>query len=153
MPKNKKEGIFFTTLMCFLMVLGMSAYNLTIHQDFSVINLLTGFIPGFVVAFILDVFIVGVLAKKIAFRLPFINKTQPLQLILTISTLMIIGMVTFMSLFGLIVEGGISGLSLPAYLTAWKMNVIVALPYQLIIVGPFSRFVLKKQQARGIAEG
>ncbi|HAP9474240.1 TPA: DUF2798 domain-containing protein, partial [Enterococcus faecium] len=28
MPTNKKEGIIFTTMMCFLMVLGMSAYNL-----------------------------------------------------------------------------------------------------------------------------
>ncbi|HFL0971373.1 TPA: DUF2798 domain-containing protein, partial [Enterococcus faecium] len=27
MPTNKKEGIIFTTMMCFLMVLGMSAYN------------------------------------------------------------------------------------------------------------------------------
>ncbi|HAP8576335.1 TPA: DUF2798 domain-containing protein, partial [Enterococcus faecium] len=26
MPTNKKEGIIFTTMMCFLMVLGMSAY-------------------------------------------------------------------------------------------------------------------------------
>ncbi|HAP6989956.1 TPA: DUF2798 domain-containing protein, partial [Enterococcus faecium] len=25
MPTNKKEGIIFTTMMCFLMVLGMSA--------------------------------------------------------------------------------------------------------------------------------
>lgn len=27
LPTNKKEGIIFTTMMCFLMVLGMSAYN------------------------------------------------------------------------------------------------------------------------------
>ncbi|HAR0739494.1 TPA: DUF2798 domain-containing protein, partial [Enterococcus faecium] len=33
MPTNKKEGIIFTTMMCFLMVLGMSAYNLWLHQD------------------------------------------------------------------------------------------------------------------------
>lgn len=27
MPKTKNEGIFFTSLMCFLMVLGMSIYR------------------------------------------------------------------------------------------------------------------------------
>lgn len=27
MPKTKNEGIFFTSLMCFLMVLGMSIYE------------------------------------------------------------------------------------------------------------------------------
>ena len=70
LPTNKKEGIIFTTMMCFLMVLGMSAYNLWLHQDLHLSSLLIGLVPGFVVAFILDVFIIGVLAKKIAFKLP-----------------------------------------------------------------------------------
>ena len=104
MPKNKKEGIFFTTLMCLLMVVGMSVYNLMLHQDFSIKNVLVGLLPGFVVAFILDSFVVGVIAKKIAFQLPFIDKTKPIQLILSISTLMVLGMVTCMSLFGLVIE-------------------------------------------------
>ncbi len=153
MPKNKKEGIIFTSLMCFLMVLGMSIYNLMLHNDFSLSNLLVGLVPGFMVAFILDVFVVGVFAKKIAFNLSFIDKTKPIQLILSISCLMIIGMVTFMSLFGLIVEGGLGGVSGLAYLYAWKMNILVALPYQLILVGPFSRFVLGKiqQNSRAVA--
>lgn len=40
MPTNKKEGIVFTSLMCFLMVLGMSAYNLVLHDSFSLAALL-----------------------------------------------------------------------------------------------------------------
>lgn len=64
LPTNKKEGIIFTTMMCFLMVLGMSAYNLWLHQDLHLSSLLIGLVPGFVVAFILDVFIIGVLAKN-----------------------------------------------------------------------------------------
>lgn len=64
MPTNKKEGIIFTSLMCFLMVLGMSVYNLWLHGDLYFSNLLIGLVPGFIVAFILDVFIVGVIAKK-----------------------------------------------------------------------------------------
>ena len=54
-------------------------------------------------AFVLDVFIVGVVAKKIAFKLP-INKQNKMQMILTISCLMVLGMVTCMSLFGIVIE-------------------------------------------------
>lgn len=141
MPTNKKEGIIFTTMMCFLMVLGMSIYNLWLHNALHVSNLFVGLIPGFIVAFILDVFIVGVVAKKIAFKLP-INKQNKMQMILTISCLMVLGMVTCMSLFGIVIEQGIPEQFLSAYLTAWKMNVIMALPLQLLFVGPVSRTVL-----------
>ena len=140
-PTNKKEGIIFTTMMCFLMVLGMSIYNLWLHNALHVSNLFVGLISGFIVAFILDVFIIGVIAKKIAFKLP-INKQNKMQMILTISCLMVLGMVTCMSLFGIVIEQGIPEQFLSAYLTAWKMNVIMALPLQLLFVGPVSRAVL-----------
>ena len=146
MPTNKKEGIIFTTIMCSMMVLGMSMYNLLLHDNFGLVTLLAGLVPGFVVAFILDVFVVGVIAKKIAFQLP-INKKSKVQLILTISSLMVLGMVTFMSLFGVLMEGGIPDNLWAAYSEAWRMNVIVALPLQLLIVGPVSRTTLGKIQA------
>lgn len=145
LPTNKKEGIIFTTLMCFLMVLGMSAYNLLIHQHFTLSGLLIGLVPGFVVAFILDVFVVGVYAKKLAFKLP-INREKKWQAIIAISSLMVLGMVTFMSMFGVIMEIGITSHIFSDYLTAWRMNFIAALPLQLLIVGPFSRMVLQKVQ-------
>ncbi|MGK0551110.1 DUF2798 domain-containing protein [Enterococcus faecalis] len=145
MPTSKKERIIFTTFMCFFMVLGMSSYNLLIHNHFSLRELSKGLLTGFVLALLLDVFVVGIYAKKIVFRLP-IKLEQPLYLIITISSLMVLGMVTFMSIFGLVIESGTY--SWNAYLQAWKMNFIVALPYQLLIVGPLSRFVLAKLQAR-----
>ena len=55
---------------------------------------------------------------------------------------MIIGMVTFMSMFGLIMNGQMSSLTIATYLGAWGTNFIMALPLQLIIVGPFSRYIL-----------
>lgn len=75
MPQNKKEGIFFTTIVCFSMVLSMSAYNLLLHGQFSLSNLLVGLVPGFIVAFLFDVLVVATPAKKIAFALP-INKSK-----------------------------------------------------------------------------
>ncbi|PCS07876.1 membrane protein [Lactococcus piscium] len=141
LPTNKKEGIIFTVMMCSLMVIGMSAYNLWVHNSLDIIELAIGFIPGFIVAFVLDVFIVGVVAKKLAFKLP-INKNSKFQLIITISALMVIGMVTFMSVFGLIMNGNISDITFSDYLQAWKTNIVMALPLQLLIVGPVSRQVL-----------
>ena len=74
MPKMKKETMIFTLLMCLLMVTGMSSYNLIIHggwnQDF-IRNLLGGLIPGFIVALVLDLWVVGPLAKRLAFKFPF----------------------------------------------------------------------------------
>ena len=113
--------------------------------------MLTGLVPGFIVAFIVDSFVVGVVAKKIAFKLP-INKQSKLQLIVTISCLMIIGMVSFMSMFGILIEGGIPANLGATYLHTWGMNFIVALPYQLLIVGPISRFVLGGIQASSQVE-
>lgn len=151
MPKNKVESIIFTAIMCSLMVVGMSCYNLVLHQDFSFMNLLKGFIPGFIVAYLLDTFVVGTIAKKVAFKLPFIDKSEPIQLILSISCCMIIGMVSLMSVFGIVVEQGVSGLSVSSYSRTWIMNLVVALPYQLLIVGPLSRKVLSNIQSKSNA--
>lgn len=145
MPTNKKEGIIFTSLMCFLMVLGMSAYNLVLHDSFSLAALLHGLIPGLVVAFVLDTFIVGVAAKKIAFALP-LDPEKKLPLIIAISFLMVLGMVSFMSLFGLLMQGSLPAAFGSAYLHTWRMNFVVALPYQLLLVGPFSRWILGRLQ-------
>lgn len=146
MPTNKKESLLFTSLMCSMMVLGMSVYNLMLHGHFSMGELLKGAIPGIIVAFILDEFVVGILAKKIAFKLP-INHEKKIQVILTITFCMVLGMVTCMSLFGIIMELGFPNGMLGLYLHAWKMNFIVALPLQLLIVGPISRKILATIQA------
>ncbi|EOL42457.1 DUF2798 domain-containing protein [Enterococcus phoeniculicola] len=151
MPKSKKESLLLTSVMCFLMVLGMSTYNLILHDSFSWTSLVTGLIPGIVVAFILDVFIVGKIAKAIAFKLP-ISKEKMIYMILTISTLMVTGMVLCMSLFGILIEGGIQENMGALYIKAVAFNFIVALPLQLLIVGPISRFVLGTYQKSQLVE-
>ncbi|AYW49800.1 DUF2798 domain-containing protein [Tetragenococcus halophilus] len=147
MPTNKRESLFFTSVMCFLMVLGMSAYNLLLHHSFSLLELVKGFVPGFVLAFILDEFVVGNIAKKIVFTVS-TGFEKTFRLILRITLLMVLGMVTCMSLFGLFLETGWHGVNLPDYLYAWRMNLMAALPLQLFLVGPFSRYLLKNIQAK-----
>ena len=145
MPRNKKEGIIFGVTMCFLMVCGMSAYNLALVGKLSFTKFAIGLIPGFIVAFFFDVVIVGPVAKKLAFKLP-IDRNNKLQTILAISLLMVTGMVTFMSVFGLLMRSELPENIVSAYFTAWGMNFIAALPLQLLLVGPISRLKLQMWQ-------
>ena len=145
MPRNKKEGIIFGVTMCFLMVCGMSAYNLALVGKLSYTKFAIGLIPGFIVAFFFDTVIVGPVAKKLAFKLP-IDRNNKLQTILAISLLMITVMVTFMSVFGLLMRPELPENIIHAYFTAWGMNFIAALPLQLLLVGPISRLKLQMWQ-------
>ena len=145
MPRNKKEGIIFGVTMCFLMVCGMSAYNLALVGKLSYTKFAIGLIPGFIVAFFFDTVIVGPVAKKLAFKLP-IDRNNKLQTILAISLLMITGMVTFMSVFGLLMRPELPENIIHAYFTAWGINFIAALPLQLLLVGPISRLKLQMWQ-------
>ena len=145
MHRNKKEGIIFGITMCFLMVCGMSAYNLALVGKLSYTKFAIGLIPGFIVAFFFDTVIVGPIAKKLAFKLP-IDRNNKLQTILAISLLMITGMVTFTSVFGLLMRPELPENIIHAYFTAWGINFIAALPLQLLLVGPISRLKLQMWQ-------
>ena len=59
---------------------------------------------------------------------------------------MVIGMVTFMSIFGLLMRPEMPQNIVSAYFIGWGMNFIAALPLQLLIVGPISRLKLQMLQ-------
>ncbi|MEJ8305248.1 DUF2798 domain-containing protein [Saccharibacillus sacchari] len=146
MGKNKKENLIFTTMMCALMVVGMTIYNVLLMQSLSVEALRTmaiGFVPAFIVALVLDIFVVGPLAKKIAGRL--VSPNAPMiQKVLTISGFMVLGMVIGMSMYGALTHVGFtSGLG-GAYIHSLWTNFICALPLQLVIVGPVTRAIFMK---------
>ncbi|MFB1097457.1 hypothetical protein [Terribacillus sp. JSM ZJ617] len=150
MPTTKKENIIFGLMMCVGMVVGMTTYNLIINDLIGVLSLqgmLMQFALGFVIAFLLESFIVGPLAHRIAFSLPF-DKTKRLPAILALSCCMVVGMVLCMSVFGLVssyAANGLSGVSwLSSYGSIALKNFIFALPFQLLIVGPIVRFVFGK---------
>ncbi|EOI05143.1 hypothetical protein UAY_00618 [Enterococcus moraviensis ATCC BAA-383] len=141
MPQNKKEGLFFTTIVCFSMVISMSAYNLLLHGQFSLGNLFGGLVPGFIVAFFFDVLVVSIPAKKIAFALP-VNKEKKLHMIIAVSSCMVLGMVFFMSMYGVFMQFGFTENFMSYYIGAFSKNLIMALPLQLLVVGPICRMIL-----------
>lgn len=106
MPTTRKESLYFGLIMCFGMVLFMTLYNFYLNDTFGQISFLGGitdFILGFIVAIILDLYLVGPVAPKIAFRLT-ANTNNVLYKVLTISTCMVIGMAFFMSMYGLVIS-------------------------------------------------
>lgn len=143
MGKNKKEAFVFTLMMCALMVLGMSGYNVILIKGFTnevIKDVLIGYIPTFIVALIVEVFIVGKIAKGIVHKM--LKDNDPLfKRILLTSLFMVSGMVLCMSLYGALIHGGLSSELPRAYFTNIGRNFIFALPLQLIIVGPVSRWL------------
>lgn len=147
MPSNKKEGIIFGLFMCFGMVLIMSAYNIALHgfSSYTVGSAAIQFVITFIVAFIAESF-VEPKASKLALSLPY-DKTKKANFIVALAFCMVPMMVLIMSVYGLILTAymtGIEGSIFTAYLKTVGLNIIVALPSQLIIVGPISRRLLVK---------
>ncbi|MCR8852082.1 DUF2798 domain-containing protein [Lysinibacillus fusiformis] len=150
MPTTRKESLYFGLIMCFGMVLFMTLYNFYLNDIFGQISFLGGitdFLIGFIVAIILDLYLVGPIAKKIAFKLT-ANTSNVLFKILTISTCMVIGMAFFMSIYGLITSyfhnGLYSNFVIKEFLSVFCRNFIVALPLQIIVMGPIVRFLFNK---------
>lgn len=148
MGETKLQKFIFTLMMCFCMVLGMTIYNMILNEGFHsnlLNNLLKEFWLGFMVALLLDIFIVGKLAKPIAFKIVKPNKeTKQIKIILAISSCMVIGMVLFMSMFGAIIAAGFNIDALKLYPLCIVRNFVVALPLNLLIVSPMVRFSFNK---------
>ncbi|MCS7462728.1 hypothetical protein N0M98_21630 [Paenibacillus doosanensis] len=152
MPKTKKEEVYFGLMMCSGMVVFMTLYNLFTHGLIGKLSLgevLIQLLAAFIVAFLVELFIVGPAAKKIAFSLPY-DKSKKVTVILVLAFCMVSGMVLCMSLYGLLnsyFSGAPIGESwLESYVTLVGQNFIFALPLQLVVVGPLARYVFAKLQ-------
>lgn len=150
MPTSKKEQIIFGLMMCTGMVVVMMFFNLWhsgLLGKMSPLEILLQFILCFVIAFLVESFIVGPVARKIAFSLPF-DKSNKILGVLAMSFFMVIGMVLIMSLYAMIsayLANQLSGGSIfHTYLHTIARNFSLALPYQLIILGPLVRYVFGK---------
>lgn len=152
MPTTRKESIYFGLMMCSGMVLCMTFYNMLINGalwEITALGLILDFLIGFAVAFLLDMFIVGPAAKKIALKLP-INKSKKIQVIIAISSCMVVGMAFCMSFYGLFSlwlhhgTGMSGGALLGLFPATFLKNLVFAYPLQMLIVGPLVRKLFAK---------
>ncbi|EDX57627.1 conserved hypothetical protein [Bacillus cereus W] len=150
MPTTGKENLQFGMMMCLGMVIVMTFYNLLMNGlggPIHIKEIALELLIGFIIALLIEISIVGPCAKKIVFMLPF-DKSKKINIIIAMATAMVIGMVFFMSFFGMIMmhlHGGLQGDSFVSiYFSIFIKNFIMAYPLQLIIMGPLVRFLFAK---------
>ncbi|GAB6458497.1 hypothetical protein bcgnr5371_11420 [Bacillus cereus] len=150
MPTTRKENLQFGMMMCFGMVIVMTFYNLLLNGAGGLLHIkeiALELLIGFIIALLIEICIVGPCAKKIVFALPF-DKSKKVNIIITMATLMVIGMVFFMSFYGMAMmylHNGLHGDSFVSmYFSIFIKNFIMAYPLQLIIMGPLVRFLFAK---------
>ncbi|QSF44353.1 DUF2798 domain-containing protein [Paenibacillus tianjinensis] len=146
MGKNKKEALIFTSIMCFLMVVGMSFYNVILFNGATnkvFLEVAAGLLPALIVALFLDIVVISKIAKGLAFKL--VKPSDPMiKKVLAISVFMVCGMVICMSLYGTLAHYGFGDNFLRHYLSILGLNFICALPLQLLVVGPLTRFLFTR---------
>ncbi|MGG1790323.1 DUF2798 domain-containing protein [Bacillus mycoides] len=137
-------------MMCLGMVIVMTFYNLLMNGAGGPIHIkeiALELIIGFIIALLIEICIVGPCAKKIVFALPF-DKSKKVNMIIAMATTMVIGMVLFMSFYGMAMmylHNGLHGDSFASiYFSIFIKNFIMAYPLQLIIMGPLVRFLFGK---------
>lgn len=152
MPTNKRESLIFTIIMCFLMVIWMSVYNVArVHGwEFDAGTLASawiGFPPAYIVAMLLDVLVASRFAKWFAFRfLVTPGVSSPRAMTLAISTMMVFPMVFLMSLYGAVeafAHVGDARMILPTWIANIPWNFVAALPWNLLVAGPVSRWLFR----------
>lgn len=150
MPQNKRESLIYTVLMCFVMVLWMSIYNVALQYGKLNFEVLAAAWIGFPIAYVFamccDWFFVSKLAKGFAFGFLVKPEDSVLKKVVCVSFCMVVPMVLIMSLYGA-VEGAVHTGGWNGILSAWLFNIprnfVMALPLQLLIAGPLVRKVFR----------
>ena len=160
MPKTKLEDVVFTLFMVFVMVYAMICYNIALktggmHRDIflAAFHELILMAP---IAFVLDFFLVGKIAKKTAFRLVDPEKENPFHLVLAISAVSVMWMCPLMSLAATILFKNAGSEFIAVWLQTTVFNFPMAFFWQMCYAGPFVRFLFRlifhEKNANGTAE-
>lgn len=143
MPRNKFEDVIFTAIMATIMVYGMVVYNVALNTGgvtgatfVRALHELPIMVP---IAFILEFFIVGKLAKMLAFTV--VRPTDRPQVITyAISICICCIMCPTMSLIATFL---FKTPSFGTWVQTFGMNFPMAICYQMFYCGPFVRLIFR----------
>jgi hypothetical protein len=144
MPKNKFQDVVFTAIMAIIMVYGMIVYNVALN---------TGGVSGFTflaalhelwimapIAFVLEFFVVGKLARMLAFTV--MQPTDKPQFITyAISICICCIMCPTMSLIATFLFKDTH--TFGTWIQTWAMNFPMAICYQMFYCGPLVRLIFR----------
>jgi len=144
MPKTKFQDVVYTIIMATIMVYGMVVYNVALNMGgvsgatfIAALHELPIMVP---IAFILEFFIVGKIAKALAFTV--VRPTDRPQFITyAISICICCIMCPTMSLVATILFKDTK--TFGTWIQTWAMNFPMALLYQLFYCGPFVRLIFR----------
>lgn len=147
MPKNIFQEIVFTILMVIVMVYAMICYNISLNVGgLSNFVFLAAFrelaIMG-PIAFVLDFFVVGKIAKAKAFKIVDATKENPFHLVLAISFISVIFMCPLMSLAATLLFKDAGSEFVAVWLQTTALNFPMALCWQIFFAGPAVRFIFR----------
>ncbi len=147
MPKTRGESIFFTAITAWMMVYAMTLYNTVLAMghftNATFFIALKGMWIEYIIIALLAYFVSSHLAKMCAFKVV-CPKDRPIFIIFAIQTFTVIWQVAFASVLGVYHGYGFTSNFIPHYLMTYCRNFIMALPLQLIIVGPLARLIFRK---------
>lgn len=156
MPKTKFQEVIITIIMVFFMVYAMICYNTALNIGemknevfLSAFKELSFMGP---IAFILDFFIIGHIAKKLAFKIVNPAKDNPFFLVLAISAISVIFMCPLMSLAATIIFKNPGVEFVAVWLETTAFNFPMALCWQLFFAGPIVRFIFRQLFKKALAE-
>ena len=148
MPKTKFQEVIFTILMVFVMVYAMICYNIALNvggmNNTVFLSAFHEFVIMAPVAFILDFFFVGHVAKETAFRIVNPEKENPFHLVLAISVVSVAWMCPLMSLVATILFKDAGNQFIAVWLQTIALNFPMAFFWQMLYAGPFVRFVFRQ---------
>ena len=150
MPKTKGQDVVYTIIMVLVMVYAMVCYNIAINMggmSNRVFLAALGELPVMCpIAFVLEFFIIGGLAKKLAFRFVNPDDDKQIMVILAISAMIVCLMCPIMSFFGSVIfnYNGIENI-IAKWLQITVINFPMAMFFQIFYAGPFVRFIFKLQ--------
>lgn len=143
MPKNKFQDVIFTIMMVFVMVYAMVCYNISLNiGGMSNKVFLMAFhempIMG-PIAFIVEFFLVGWLAKKIAFSMVKPGIDKPIFIILMISSITVWLMCPIMSFFATLLFKNAGSEFVAVWFQTTVLNFPMAFFWQIFFAGPLVR--------------
>lgn len=146
MPRNGKEGLIYGGVICALTCIFMATINICINMGGvsakAIVIALKVFPLVFIIAMILEMFIVGKIADKLVNT--FSSPTDSLNANILFRTFFtVIGMSMIMTIVGGILASGFSLEVFKEFTIGWPRNFCVVIFLELLIVQPIARTVMR----------
>lgn len=144
MPKNKFQDVIFTIIMAASMVYGMVVYNIALDMGgvsgetfLAALQELPIMVP---IAFVLEFFIVGKIARKLAFSV-MKPDDRPQFITYAISICICCIMCPIMSFIAMMLFKDTKSFGI--WIQTWGMNFPMAILFQMFYCGPLVRLIFR----------